>query len=79
VSGVDPRLKPIRLAALAGGGVLLLVAMLALPEEPRWRDLVWSVGVALLVLALVVNRLIARGEKAAAEPPRPPEEPDAGN
>jgi peptidoglycan/LPS O-acetylase OafA/YrhL len=64
VSGVDPRLKPIRLVALAGGGVLLLVAMLVLAEEPRWRDLVWSVGVALLILALVVNRLIARAERA---------------
>jgi len=65
VSAVDPRLKPIRLAALAGGGVLLLVAMLLLPEEPRWRDLAWSVGVALLILVLVVNRMIAKGEKAA--------------
>jgi len=65
VSGVDPRLKLIRLAALAGGGVLLLVAMLVLPDEPRWRDLVWSVGVALLILVLVVNRMIARAERAA--------------
>jgi peptidoglycan/LPS O-acetylase OafA/YrhL len=63
VSGVDPRLRLIRLAALAGGAILLLVAMLVLPEEPRWRDLVWSVGVALLILALVVNRLIARAAK----------------
>lgn len=65
MSGVDPRLKLIRLAALAGGGVLLLVAMLVLPDEPRWRDLVWSVGVALLILVLVVNRMIARAARAA--------------
>jgi hypothetical protein len=64
VSGADPRLKLVRLAALAGGAILLLVAMLVLPEEPRWRDLVWSVGVALLILVLVVNRLIARAAKA---------------
>jgi hypothetical protein len=63
VSPLDPRLKPIRLAALAGGGLLLLVAMIALPETSRWRSLAWSVGVALLILVLVVNRMIARAEK----------------
>jgi peptidoglycan/LPS O-acetylase OafA/YrhL len=61
---VDPRLRAVRLAALAGGAAALLAAMLFLPEPSRWRDLVWSVGVALLVLAIVVNRLIVRQERA---------------
>jgi peptidoglycan/LPS O-acetylase OafA/YrhL len=69
MSDVDRRLRPIRMAALAGGAILLLVAMLLLPEGSRWRNLAWSVGVALLILALVVNRLIAKGEKRdSAEP-----------
>lgn len=67
MSDVDPRLKLVRLAALAGGGAALLVVMLLMPEGSRWRDVLWSVGVALLILALVANRLIARAEKARRE------------
>lgn len=55
------------MAALAAGAAALLAAMLLVPEGSRWRDVWWSVGVALLLLALVANRLIARAEKARKE------------
>jgi hypothetical protein len=67
VSAVDPRLRWVRMAALAGGAGLLAVVMLFLSES-RWRDLAWSVAVALLILALVANRLIARQGRRDADP-----------
>jgi peptidoglycan/LPS O-acetylase OafA/YrhL len=63
---IDPatrqRLRLVRLGALAAGSAALLLAMLAFPESPRPRDVAWSVGVALLILAVVANHLIPRGQ-----------------
>jgi peptidoglycan/LPS O-acetylase OafA/YrhL len=67
VSAVDPRLKIVRLAALFGGAALLMLAMLVFADEPRWRDLAWSVGVAFLILALVANRLVAKQSRGDSD------------
>ena len=56
----ETRLRVIRLGALAAGSAALLVAMLGFPDSPRPRDLAWTLGVALLVLAVVANHLIPK-------------------
>lgn len=50
----------VRLAALLAGMVSLVLAMVVLQDQPRARDWAWAIGVALLVLSLVANRLIPR-------------------
>jgi peptidoglycan/LPS O-acetylase OafA/YrhL len=72
VSPPDARLAVARAAALVAGSIALVAAMLLLDGQPRWRDLAWSVGVALLVLALVANRLLARQAKGEKERQVPP-------
>ncbi len=68
----DSRLRAVRIAALAGGAGLLLLAMLIFPETPRRRDLLWSVGVALLILAIVTNHLVARRSRGGPREGDPP-------
>ena len=48
----------VRLAALLGGMIALVFAMVVFQGEPRVRDWAWTIGVALLVLSLVANRLV---------------------
>ena len=48
----------VRLVTLFGGMIALVLAMLVFPGEPRARDWAWAIGVALLILSLVANRLI---------------------
>ena len=50
----------VRLTALFGGMIALVFAMIVFQNEPHARDWAWTVGVALLVLCLVANRLIRR-------------------
>jgi hypothetical protein len=54
------RLWWVRLLALFAGMAALALAMIVFPDAGRPRDWTWAIGVALLVLALVANRLIAR-------------------
>lgn len=54
------RLWWVRLLALFAGMAALALAMIAFPDTRGARDWSWTIGVALLVLALVANRLIAR-------------------
>jgi hypothetical protein len=57
-------LRVARYAALGVGAISLLWAMLVVPEEPRYRDLAWTVGVAALILSLVANWLLRKSERA---------------
>jgi hypothetical protein len=50
----------VRLAALFAGMGALALAMVVWPQAGRARDWAWAIGVALLVLSLIANRLIAR-------------------
>ena len=52
----------VRLAALLGGMIALVFAMVVFQSEPHARDWAWSIGVALLVLSLVANRLVKPAE-----------------
>ena len=54
------RLWWVRVLSLLAGSVALVFAMVVFPDQRRARDWSWTVGVALLVLSLVANRLIAR-------------------
>jgi hypothetical protein len=58
----DRPVRMVRLAALMTGCLALLAAMLLLPEGSRARNLAWSIGVALLALSLVANRLVAKSQ-----------------
>ena len=51
-------LKIVRLVTLFAGMIALVLAMIVFPGEPRARDWAWTIGVALLVLSLVANRLV---------------------
>ena len=53
------RLWWVRLVALFAGMGLVALAMIVFPEARGARDWSWAIGVALLVLALIANRLIA--------------------
>lgn len=50
----------VRLFALLGGMTALVLAMVVFQEPSRARDWAWSVGIALLILSLVANRLIPK-------------------
>jgi hypothetical protein len=52
----------VRLVALFGGMIALVFAMVVFGDEPRLRDWAWTIGIALLVLSLVANRLVKRAE-----------------
>ena len=52
----------VRLAALLGGMIALIFAMVVFQGEPRARDWAWTIGIALLVLSLVANRLAKPAE-----------------
>ena len=52
----------VRLVALFGGMVALVFAMVVFQNEPRSRDWAWTIGIALLVLSLVANRLVKPAE-----------------
>jgi hypothetical protein len=55
------------MASLVAGCVAIVLVMLIFPDS-RWpRDLLWSIGVAALVFALVVNYLVKRADRAGAE------------
>ena len=60
-------LRHVRLGALVVGAVLLLIAMLVVPEKPRPRDLAWTLGVACLILSLVANWLLRRAPDGDAD------------
>lgn len=60
-------LRAVRLGSLAAGSAALLLCMTVWAESPRPRDLVWAIGVALLVLSLVVNRLLRREDRRHEE------------
>ena len=51
-------LRIVRLVTLFAGMIALVLAMIVFPGEPRARDWAWTVGVALLILSLVANRLL---------------------
>ena len=54
--------RVVRLVALLAGMVALVFAMVVFKEQPHPRDWAWTIGVALLVLALVANRLVKPAE-----------------
>ena len=51
-------LRWVRLITLFAGMIALVLAMVVFPGEPKARDWAWTIGVALLVLSLVANRLV---------------------
>jgi len=51
-------LRVVRIVTLFGGMIALVLAMVVFPGEPRARDWAWTIGIALLVLSLVANRLV---------------------
>lgn len=51
-------LVALRLVTLFAGMIALVLAMIVFPGEPRARDWAWTIGVALLILSLVANRLV---------------------
>jgi peptidoglycan/LPS O-acetylase OafA/YrhL len=60
-------LRAVRLGAVAAGSLSLLLAMTVWADAPGPRDLAWTIGVALLVLSLVANRLLRKAEAAAPD------------
>jgi len=54
--------RVVRLVALLAGMIALVFAMVVFKEQPHSRDWAWTIGVALLVLALVANRLVKPAE-----------------
>ena len=60
-------LRAVRLGAVAAGSLCLLLAMTLWADTPGPRDLAWTIGVALLILSLVANRLLRKMEAAAPD------------
>ena len=59
------RLWWVRFVALFGGMIALVLAMVVFANQRRARDWAWAIGVALLVLSLIANRLISRSAPPA--------------
>jgi hypothetical protein len=51
-------LRWVRMGALFGGMGALVLAMVVFPVETHARDAAFVIGVALLILSLVANRLL---------------------
>lgn len=69
-------LRAVRLGAVVAGSVSLLLAMTVWSETPGPRDLCWAIGVALLVLSLVANRLLRRADRGTSADTEPGENSD---
>jgi hypothetical protein len=60
------------MASLVLGAACVVLVLLIFPERPWPRDLLWSIGVASLVLTLVVNWILRKASKNSEEDGQPP-------
>jgi len=69
-------LRAVRVGSVAVGSASLLLSMTVWAEAPGPRDLGWTIGVALLVLSLIANRLLRHAGAAASKRAGPDQNAD---